>query len=286
SNGHKGLGGLDIYVWNRSEEETHSVMNLGYPINSGWDDFSIFLKNNKGYLASNRPGGLGHDDIYELELLEIPEEVIAETIIKLNITDLINSDGIENATITLLDRTLNAELKYFTDEVGSLNETIPSADYTLTVSKSGFENFQTEIDLNNVPMRVEEIFLNPDFSFESISLDSILFELNDFRLSDGAQAELDDIVELMNKYESVKLEVAAHTDSRGEASYNSWLSEMRAASTANYLIEKGIPFERVNILGYGEEQLLNHCKDGVECSEEQHSVNRRIEFRVLIEEKE
>jgi outer membrane protein OmpA-like peptidoglycan-associated protein/tetratricopeptide (TPR) repeat protein len=283
SDGHEGLGGLDIYVWNRYEEETNSVVNLGYPINSGWDDFSIFLRNNKGYMASNRPGGLGNDDIYEIELLEIPEEVIAETILKLDVTDYLNSEGIETASINLLDKTLNTELTFFTNEEGALDETIPSASYTLTVSKSGFEIFETEMDLIDVPMRVEEIFLKPDFNFEDISLDSILFELNDFRLSGGAQSELDDIIDIMKKYEEVNLEVAAHTDSRGEASYNSWLSEMRAASTANYLIDKGIPFERINISGYGEEQLLNHCKDGVDCSEEQHSINRRIEFRFLFD---
>jgi outer membrane protein OmpA-like peptidoglycan-associated protein len=283
SDGHEGLGGLDIYVWNRYEEETNSVVNLGYPINSGWDDFSIFLRNNKGYMASNRPGGLGNDDIYEIELLEIPEEVIAETILKLDVTDYLNSEGIETASINLLDKTLNTELTFFTNEEGALDETIPSASYTLTVSKSGFEIFETEMDLIDVPMRVEEIFLKPDFNFESISLDSILFELNDFRLSGGAQSEIDDIIDIMKKYEEVNLEVAAHTDSRGEASYNSWLSEMRAASTANYLIDKGIPFERINISGYGEEQLLNHCKDGVDCSEEQHSINRRIEFRFLFD---
>ena len=260
-----------------------AVTNLGYPINSGWDDFSIYLKNSKGFMASNRPGGLGHDDIYRIEITEIPEEVIAETIFKLDVTDLINNEKITSVNITLVNKKLSTELNFLTSNEGGLNEIIPSASYILTVSKSGFEVFETELNLVDIPMRVEEIFLKPDFSFENISLDSILFELNDFRLTSGAESELNDIVEIMKKYEEVTLEVSAHTDSRGEASYNHWLSEMRAASTANYLIEQGIPFERVNIIGYGEEQLLNQCKDGVECSEEQHSVNRRIEFRFLFD---
>ena len=84
----------------------------------------------------------------------------------------------------------------------------------------------------------------------------------------------------MGKYKSLQLEISAHTDSRGEADYNLNLSELRAASTATHLINQGISESRLTTNGYGETILLNGCSDGVKCSDEEHSVNRRIEFKL------
>ena len=124
----------------------------------------------------------------------------------------------------------------------------------------------------------ETIFLPPNLTYVIISPDSIMFKFGDFALAKTAELELDVIVETMKRYPMLHLTIEAHTDSRGKSGYNMWLSEMRATSTANYLVEEGITMDQITLNGYGESKLLNQCEDGVNCSPYEHAVNRRIEF--------
>lgn len=285
SNGLAGIGGLDIYKISLNAGQDENPVNMGYPLNTGWDDFSMYIKNKKGFLASNRPGGQGNDDIYEFELTEPKPELITKVTMNLIISDILNSDPVTMAQITVTNTETKFSIQFYTDSDGTLKETLNPATYHILISSIDYKEKEITLDLNNVKMVAEEIFLDPILSFENINLDSILFEYNDFKLSKGAEMELDQIIETMHKYSEITLDISAHTDSRGNADYNHWLSEMRAAQTANYLIESGVKFERINFTGYGETMPLNECKDGVPCTEEEHSVNRRIEFKFIVDQK-
>jgi len=93
-----------------------------------------------------------------------------------------------------------------------------------------------------------------------------------------AELELQKVLAVLNKYPEISLDIRAHTDSKGPAAYNEALSERRAQSTRQYLVENGIDPERLTAKGYGESELTNKCSDGVKCSEEEHERNRRSEF--------
>ncbi len=115
----------------------------------------------------------------------------------------------------------------------------------------------------------------------SYVLKDIRFFLDKWRLLPESELELQKLIKLMEDNPSLKIELASHTDSRGKAPYNQWLSQKRAESAADFLIENGITKDRIVSKGYGESRLLNHCANGVPCTEEEHLVNRRTEFKVL-----
>ncbi|MGB5364149.1 MAG: OmpA family protein, partial [Aureibaculum sp.] len=114
-----------------------------------------------------------------------------------------------------------------------------------------------------------------------VNIDPIYFELNSSYLTKQAKIELQKVVDLMTKYPKMVIESASHTDSRGLEGYNLWLSDRRAKSTVNYIIDRGIDPSRITGKGYGETQLINQCTDGVECTEAQHEKNRRTEFVII-----
>lgn len=114
----------------------------------------------------------------------------------------------------------------------------------------------------------------------SIQLNNIYFELNSTKLSSIATNELSKLASLLHNHTNIQLEIRAHTDSRGGASFNQRLSEERAQAVVNFLKYKGIANSRLTAKGFGESQLLNECADGVECSDAMHKVNRRVELIV------
>jgi outer membrane protein OmpA-like peptidoglycan-associated protein len=112
-------------------------------------------------------------------------------------------------------------------------------------------------------------------------LDNIYYDYNSANLRDSSKAVLDGLLTLLTNNPSIVIELSSHTDSRGGADYNKTLSQERAESCVKYLIEKGIDPKRMVAVGYGEDKLLNDCGDKSKCTEEQHQVNRRTEFKVL-----
>ncbi len=110
-----------------------------------------------------------------------------------------------------------------------------------------------------------------------IELKNIYYDYNKSNIRSDATVDLEALINLMNSYPSMQVELGSHTDSRGKNPYNAQLSTKRAASARQYLISKGISSNRVSSKGYGESNLLNHCSDGVNCTEEEHQQNRRTE---------
>lgn len=140
-----------------------------------------------------------------------------------------------------------------------------------TIETSSYQ-FQPGDDL------VETVRLYEKKLDKSYRLRNIQFFLDKWRLLPESERELDKLVKLLNDNPTLKVEIATHTDSRGESQYNLWLSQKRSDSATDYLIENGIPKERIISQGYGESRLINHCADGVNCSEREHRENRRTEF--------
>jgi outer membrane protein OmpA-like peptidoglycan-associated protein len=115
---------------------------------------------------------------------------------------------------------------------------------------------------------------------EPIRLDNILYDYNKADIRPDAEPDLQGVVDLMKKYPDMKIELSSHTDARGNDSYNEDLSQRRANSAVAWIVSKGVTADRILAKGYGEKQLLNKCTNGVECTEEEHQLNRRTEFKI------
>ena len=292
SNGRVGLGGLDVYEALLDEEGGFKeVMNLGLPINSERDDFSYIVneKTNKGYFASNRKGGQGDDDLYSFER-QTPEEKVHNSIVG-TVRELITGDFMPHASVSLMDGNSIKLIEMVTAEDGSFvfGNLEPETQYTVKVTKDGFfENIvsvrtkENEIVPVDVPMKkLEELIVLED-GVKKLKTDMIYFDFDSSHIRKDASYELDKLVEVMRKYEDMVIKIEAHTDSRGVAVYNQYLSDKRAKSTRDYIISKGISKDRIeSAIGYGEARLINECKDGVPCSRQNHERNRRSEFIIV-----
>ncbi len=290
SDGHVGLGGLDVFEVAYSEEEGFGeVKNMGKPVNSNRDDFSYIAddKDLNGYFASNRKGGKGDDDIYSFE--RTPENLNAIAgIVKEVVTDSL----LPEANVQLLDEDGNLIQEVTVGEDGSfLFEDLESnTKYTLRSNRDGYLETMVDVaskdnELINQDLemkRFEEMIAEEADGVKKIDLEMIYFDFDKSYIRNDAAAELDKLVELMIEYPNMVIKVESHTDSRGSAQYNKYLSDKRAKSTRDYIISQGIDASRIqSATGYGEEMLLNECNGRVRCSEEEHFRNRRSEFIIV-----
>lgn len=311
SDGHDGLGGLDIFsapanggTWSKPE-------NLKLPINSGADDYGIWLTKSKpkdandpvrmsGFFSSNRPGGKGKDDIYQFQLsnenLFVLEGVILEKIFE-NPSDpnskVIDFQPVNEANITLkkyapgfpVVATLSSD-KYGRFGYDLTKET----DYYVSGEKEGFlkqsAKFSTKglRDLKNITIPVKvKLIVERIYEDREIVIPNIYYDYDKTTLRPESYPVLDSLYSLFAENPTIVVEIGAHTDSRGSNEYNLTLSQGRAASVVTYLISKGIPAARLKAVGYGESNPVNKCVDGVECTEEEYQLNRRTTFKILAE---
>jgi len=289
SDGHTGLGLLDIYATIKDEEDEENiidVINLGVPVNSNKDDFAFSMNRNgvTGYFASNRQGGRGSDDIYAFH---------REPVLHVEgvVTDAINTSPISKAKITLFDENDNQVAYMETDENGYYQINIDrNKNYKIVANQNKYIEDYRDFDSKNIQTELTSIkanlLLNPVqdvVKLAEIDLNTIYFNFDSFSIRDDAALQLDKIVNLMqNEYPEMVIRIESHTDSKGEVDYNDKLSTNRAKSTYKYLISKGIdPIRITEHQGFGERRLTNGCEDGVDCSEEQHQLNRRTQFIVV-----
>lgn len=294
SNGHVGLGGLDVYeVAFGGEDGFLEVRNLGVPVNSNKDDFSYIIneETQKGFFASNRDGGKGDDDIYSFKKLiieEIPENLNAIAGV---VTELVTGDVMPKALVELLDEN-NIKLKEIeTSEDGSFifEDLDSNTKYTLrTVKGTYFEDTRETATKDNETINVDVSLrkLNEMIAVEDgirkLKTEMIHFNFDKSFIREDASKELDKLVSVMNEYPKMVIKIESHTDSRGSAVYNKYLSDKRAKSTRDYIIAQGIDESRIeSATGYGEERLLNECNGRIPCTEEKHYLNRRSEFIIV-----
>ncbi|NND16268.1 MAG: OmpA family protein [Eudoraea sp.] len=292
SDGHVGLGGLDVYEVAFDEEQGFlEVRNLGKPINSNKDDFSYIVNENSGYgyFASNRQGGKGSDDIYSFKKI-LPEEPNENAIAGI-VTELVTGEILPEALVELLDENGRKIKEMVTGDDGSfLFEDLESnTKYTVHVTKGDYFDQQVEVTTKDnmlvetdIAMRRLEDLISVEDGIRKLKLDMIFFDFDKSYIRPDAAEELDKLVTVMNEYPTMVIAVESHTDSRGKRAYNRLLSDRRAKSTREYLISKGIDPERIqSAIGYGEERLLNECNGTVRCSSAQHQLNRRSEFIIV-----
>ncbi len=292
SEGHTGLGGLDVYqVPFEGDQGFLEVRNLGQPINSNLDDFSFIMNEatQKGYFASNRQGGKGDDDIYSFK--RIAKEPIIENAITGTVSDPITGETLAEALVALHseDGTELKEVTTGTDGRFVFEDLDSNTKYLLKTEKTTYFNFETPISTKHNETIVSDISLKKlkeliatEDGVMKLKTDIIYFDFDRSYIRKDAASELNKLVEVMNEYKDMIIRVESHTDSRGNAAYNKYLSNQRAISTRDYLISQGIDPSRIqSAIGYGEEQLLNECNGNVRCSADKHQLNRRSEFIIV-----
>ncbi|MCO5247974.1 MAG: OmpA family protein [Chitinophagales bacterium] len=283
SDGLPGWGGLDIF-YTRFENGAWTIpVNMGKDINSSFDDFGLILDNNKyiGYLSSNRPGGKGGDDIYRVQIKGY-RELVKKSFISGKIIDDIASQPVLDAIVNLIanGRTLQ---NINTQSDGMFRFDWPGKADSVIIQANAEGYFSTEQviylsdnKLQDLQIQLQKIELN-----KSILIHNIYYGFDKWDLSPAAKSELQKLVVMMKKNSNRIIEIGSHTDSRATADYNLELSKKRANEVVNYLIQNGISSERLLAKGYGESEILNRCVDGVDCSEQEHAVNRRTVFKLI-----
>jgi len=283
SNGIPGMGGLDLFMTLFKDNYWGNVTNLKYPINSEGDDFGIVFEgmSNRGFFTSNRKGGKGGDDIYQFIS---PDLAFTLTGI---VTDAETKKILVGATVVLVGDDGTSE-EQLTDEVGSyFFQLKPNTNYDITASMPKYlsdNGKETTVGLE------ESKDLKHDFELRSIKkpieLPNILYDLDKWDLRPVSKVALDGLVKTLNDNPTIVIKIMSHTDTRADDNYNEELSQKRAQSVVDYLIENGIASDRLEAKGYGEKRLLfSDAKIKKLKTEDEkeaaHQKNRRTEFEVL-----
>lgn len=318
SDGHAGMGGLDIFFSKKIRLKWQKPENLKAPLNSGGDDFGIcFGYNNKdtnvissGFFSSNRLGGKGSDDIYRFNIqkpkVQLSEDTIpTQTTLAFNI----NLSGIvkeklyieptdPNSGVRSLDPLMGASIHVSNEDTaftvgseldGTFECTLDSGYiYQLKVTKNGYFSSAKEITTEGLidNKAAKDTTLYIEFVLEKIIkdkeivLENIYYDYDDDKIRKDAESSLDSLVSILKLNSRINIQLSSHTDCRGANSYNEQLSQRRAESAVNYLIQKGIDPDRLIAKGYGENKLALNCKCS-DCTDEEHQRNRRTTFKVL-----
>ncbi|WP_264536227.1 OmpA family protein [Flavobacterium sp. N1736] len=309
SDGRPGLGGLDVFVSKINNDGSYDeVQNLGERINSKQDDFAFIInsKNRNGFFSSNRENGHGLDDVYRFTEIR---KLICEQDLMGTVTDTETNETLPNVTLSLFNEASQFISEAVSDQNG--NYIFPNIKcgkkYFIKTSKTDYEIKEIPLAIKRLsgkttlPIAIQKKFtplvaktivvkatkVNPVI-IKSIKVGTDLakllhipmnfFDLGKATIKKSSEPDLMKIVDILNQYPTLKLDIRSHTDSRQSAENNMILSEKRAQSTKNWLIQKGIDGNRLNAKGYGETQLVNRCADGVKCTEKEHQQNRRSEF--------
>lgn len=301
SDGLGGMGGLDIYMALPDRGVFTTVENMGYPVNTSRDDFGLVLEETgmSGYFSSDRPGGLGHDDIYHVDILYVPVQIRGV------VRDRINTYELEGVKVALLDENMDTvEVAYSKEDGEFVFSAFKQRNYKLAVTKEDYLPAEKEVstynklpnekilveifiemnfDLMDQPDRLEPLSLEKigDDELQIIQIEHINYAFDSDEILKDAAYILDKMVDMVRKYPDLEVIIESHTDSKGSDEYNLRLSKRRAASAYEYLVGKGIEPTTIEYTGYGETQLLNHCDDGVDCIEEEHAINRRSIIKLV-----
>jgi outer membrane protein OmpA-like peptidoglycan-associated protein len=157
----------------------------------------------------------------------------------------------------------------------------PNAPYTLTAEKNQYATKKAQIAKSKPKAKVVTDSLGLYGVGDVFQLKNIYYDLNRFFIRPDAAKELDRVLAVLKEYPTMKIEMRSHTDARATDAYNMRLSENRARAAKDYLVSRGIDAERITAQGYGENEIVNGCVDGVQCTESEHQKNRRTEFKVI-----
>ena len=298
SDGHEGMGGLDIYIA-RQQGNGYTISHPGFPLNSQGDDFGMTFEGmkNQGFFSSNRGDGKGWDHIYSFYNPEIIQTVKGW---------VYEQDGYElTQAVVYMVGNDGTNLKLSVKGDGSFTQEIKAGvDYVLLGTCKGFLNHQEHIKVEPVKKSEEYVLQFPLASITApVLIDNIFYDFDKATLRPESAAALDQLVALLKENPHVTIELSAHTDYKGSSEYNKRLSQRRAESVVKYLAEHGIENDRLTPVGYGKEQpklirkkvaerypflkendvlteaYIKTLKDDEQ--EQCNQLNRRTEFRVL-----
>lgn len=284
SDGHIGLGALDVFESKINNNQYTKPVNLGTPVNGPLDDFAFVIDKDKGsgFFSSNRKGGKGDDDVYSFMIYRCKENIEGV------ITNAKTGEPIPAAQVRLINEKGEPIAKFDTKEDGSyIFETIDcEKKFTIAVSKKDYRNVQKDtqtLDINKQSV-IANLQLESLIVEDQIVINPIYFDFDLYNIREDAEYELEHIVSVMKNHPEMVIKIESHTDSRGTKQYNRKLSDNRAKSTRDYILSRGITSDRIeSAIGYGEDQLLNNCDDANQskCSEEAHQKNRRSYFYIV-----
>ncbi len=284
SEGHYNFGGLDIFQSINRSGNWSMAKNVGYPLNTSYDDFGIAMNDSgtAGLFSSNRnTENTSMDNIYSFTVNDLRfnlEGIAVEKASQLPLKDvkieLLNTQtSKKEIAVTAADGKfsfkLNPESSF--SIVGSKDTYFTNTELVSTIGKKQSESMYVKLKLE-----LERIVVN-----KAIVLENIYYDLDKFNIREDAAAGLDKLVGILSDNPGISIELSSHTDSRADDRYNNVLSQKRAEAAVNYIIAHGISSARITAKGYGEQQLINNCSNNVSCTEEEHQQNRRTEFKVV-----
>ena len=299
SDGHPGLGGLDIFIAHPKKNGRYELEHPGYPLNSQADDFGMTFEGvkNRGFFSSNRGDGRGYDHIYSFENPEIIQSVKGW---------VYEQEGYElPAAQVYMIGTDGTNLKLGVKSDGSFEKVLtPGVEYMFLATCKGFLNHKEDLKVEPKPDSHEYVLQFPLASITApVLIDNIFYDFDKATLRPESQTALDELVRLLNENPNVTIELSSHCDYKGSSVYNKKLAQRRAESVVNYLVEKGIAPDRLSPVGYGKEkpktikkkltEKLTWLKEGDVLTEEFikkldpekqeicNQLNRRTEFIVL-----
>ena len=282
SDAHNNLGGLDVFMSSYDGKKWLQVENLNYPLNTSKDDFAYVLNSDgkTGYLSSNRDNF--EDKVFEVTKNDPTFMLSGHVYRKEKFSSFIDSAIVEVYNITekrrqllLSDKDgnykmkLNAKCNYEVKCWKPMYHTVTSPQQFSMVGKKYSENFTANFALDQIIIE------------KPIVLDNIYYDFDKWNIRPDAETELYKLVQTLKKNSNLTIELSSHTDSRAGDQYNMVLSDKRARAAVEYLINHGIDGKRLKWKGYGESRLVNHCKNDVFCTEEDHQKNRRTEFKAI-----
>ncbi len=295
SNGHPGLGGLDIFkVTLNGVIPINTPTNLGAPINSSVDDFGL-IKNEtgtSGYFSSNRKGS---DDIYSFT--RHPFNILLKGLV----VDADSEAPIENSMIAVKPE---GKAYFQTGESGTFARPLTqNLVYAITAAKDGYSAAASTVSTHSITtdtvltitLKIRKPKVAPisistgpalalgkltecDSLRQMVAVRKIYYDLDKSFIRPDAHPELNNLIEILKAYPRFMVIIGSHCDSRAPVDYNQALSLRRSKAAHAYLLAHGIPAVRMRIEYYGKSRLTNKCADGVPCTEGEQQMNRRTEF--------
>lgn len=284
SDGHAGMGGMDIYVSRRDTSgEWGEPVNLGYPINTSGDENSLIVSpdGKKAFFSSDRPGGFGGLDLYSFDLYEAARPFTV-SYVKAHVTDASTNENLA-ADFEIVDVESGKKMMSNTTDKkrGEFLASLPSGkNYMLNVNKEGYLFYSDYFECKNANDQQHafalDIKLNKIKAGEHVVLKNIFFDVNKYDLKNESASELNKLIAFLKNNPTSKIEIAGHTDNTGDKKFNQTLSENRAKAVYDYLITKNIPASRLSYKGYGDTKPVatNETPEG-------KAQNRRTVFTVV-----
>ncbi|HMS97506.1 MAG TPA: OmpA family protein [Saprospiraceae bacterium] len=300
SNGHPNIGGFDIFYANWNGFNWEGLTNIGFNYNSAYDDlfFRFNESGSSGFLVSNRPNKDKQkmkgsdsccDDIYGVYIRELVIDLLS------TVED--QNGALNGANVEVYDLTLGGYPETKTNFNGNVFNFPLLADrnYKAIFKKEGYFPDTITFNTNGIVedktiKRTTKLKADPDYGKDeveivtinqAIRLNNIYYNYDKSDILPDAEEDLNTLLELMEDYPDMVIELSSHTDARGDDGYNQKLSQRRAESAKNWLIAKGVNKDRIKPVGYGEKVILNKCANNVRCTDAEHRINRRTEFKII-----